>query len=765
MKNIILLLLISNLLWFGGYAQNNCNLKLTLQIKDDHTLEVLENTYILIKETNTQLVTNAKGEIVIGNLCKQKYTLKITHVGCQEQTISIDLKANTIKEIFLHHVKTELGEVVVTENRNATTTAKTNLKGLDVFQTRGLSLAQSLQKINGVRLLQTGSNITKPVINGLHSNRIAIVNNGIKLESQQWGLDHAPEINAANIYKFSVIKGANAIRYGAEAMAGIILAEPKPLPLLKKTEAEINTAFYSNNLMGLLSAAIEGSNGKATNFSWRIASSIKKGGNQRIPHFWVANTAFDEYNFNAAAQLKHNHLTILTTIDIFNTHIGLYPGAHVENLDDLNNAIKSTTPLFKSNFSYVIDRPKQTATHITGKIETNYQWNNKHKSTLTLSHQENKRDEYDPRSFITLPDMSLSLGTTTAEALHDINFSEHAQLQTGISYSFQQNVNNPISSRIFIRNYQTSNIAAFTGYKLVKNNWVVELGGRIDNKWFESYYRKNDTLTLHERWFTNFSTSVGVKRNFTKNFAVSLNIGNAFRPPAPNELYANGVHQGLASIEIGNQDFNTEKSFTTALNLEYKKDSAVAVEVYLYQNKFNNFIYLEPTLPPALTIRGYYPVFNYKQANATFTGIDASVMFNTKNNFSTTLKASVLYAKNTSTNDWLILMPADRFEINFKKQFKLKKLIKPYTQIGVVHVLEQKRIPQQIPDYAPPPKAYTLIDAEAGAIFSKSGITAGISLYNLLNTSYRDYLNRLRYFINETGFNAAFRIKIPINIK
>lgn len=37
--------------------------------------------------------------------------------------------------------------------------------------------------------------LPNPVIHGLHSNRILILNNEVRQEGQQWGADHAPEID------------------------------------------------------------------------------------------------------------------------------------------------------------------------------------------------------------------------------------------------------------------------------------------------------------------------------------------------------------------------------------------------------------------------------------------------------------------------------------------------------------------------------------------------------------------------------------------
>ena len=44
-------------------------------------------------------------------------------------------------------------------------------------------------------MLRNGSGISKPVIHGLFGNRVTILNNGITQSGQQWGNDHAPEID------------------------------------------------------------------------------------------------------------------------------------------------------------------------------------------------------------------------------------------------------------------------------------------------------------------------------------------------------------------------------------------------------------------------------------------------------------------------------------------------------------------------------------------------------------------------------------------
>jgi iron complex outermembrane receptor protein len=80
--------------------------------------------------------------------------------------------------------------------------------------------------------------------------------------------------------------------------------------------------------------------------------------------------------------------------------------------------------------------------------------------------------------------------------------------------------------------------------------------------------------------------------------------------------------------------------------------------------------------------------------------------------------------------------------------------------IAVVNVLKQTRV-EPGSDYAAPPSAYTLFNFNASTFvhLGAEHFEAGISIMNILNTSYREYMNAFRYFTDETGRSLSLRIK------
>jgi iron complex outermembrane receptor protein len=102
--------------------------------------------------------------------------------------------------------------------------------------------------------------------------------------------------------------------------------------------------------------------------------------------------------------------------------------------------------------------------------------------------------------------------------------------------------------------------------------------------------------------------------------------------------------------------------------------------------------------------------------------------------------------------------------INYQKT-KIWKLHHVFIQPRIIHVTKQNRYPIGI-DFVNPPDAYTLLDINFGfeQHFGKQTLRWSLSFNNALNSKYRDYLSRYRYFVLEPGQNLIIRLTIPFNI-
>jgi len=83
-------------------------------------------------------------------------------------------------------------------------------------------------------------------------------------------------------------------------------------------------------------------------------------------------------------------------------------------------------------------------------------------------------------------------------------------------------------------------------------------------------------------------------------------------------------------------------------------------------------------------------------------------------------------------------------------------------EAGIQSVLKQNQVPANS-DYSDPPNAYNLLSAGMGfgiPIAKKQKLIVDFKIKNLLNTTYRDYLNRFRYYADEMGRNYTLKLKL-----
>ena len=192
----------------GTYSQN-CNNKLSVEVIDLHDGSALSNATVVIKELDISKNSNKDGLLVFENLCDGDYNLSVAHEDCETYSVKVVVKKDIFKKVFLEHHLNELQEIIVTSSNRINSKSlfenKISKEVLDDYNSR--TLGEVLQTITGVSTLNSGSYLSKPVINGLHSSRVILINNDVRLEDQEWGIEHAPSIDINSIDKLSVIKG------------------------------------------------------------------------------------------------------------------------------------------------------------------------------------------------------------------------------------------------------------------------------------------------------------------------------------------------------------------------------------------------------------------------------------------------------------------------------------------------------------------------------------------------------------------------------
>lgn len=725
---------------------------------------------VRMPEDSTGTATDTTGSFSFDNVCKGSHKLVFELIGYKKLELAEDVTADRYLTVTLSNSDNELGEVVVSGEKvhELRTVQLDELKGTALLQTRGSSLGETIKELPGLNSVQTGPGLSKPVIHGLHSNRVLIINDGVRQEGQQWGADHAPEIDPFIANKITVVKGAASVRYGADAVGGVVLLEPDDLPTMKGIHGNVYAIGASNGRMGTISGMLQGAfDKKLKGLSWRIQGTEKDAGNFSTPHYYLNNTGLKETDFSGTVGYKWNRFTFNVFYSHYNTQTGIFAGAESTSPANLATKLSSPEPEVPSYFTYKIVRSYQQVSHDLLKASVKYHFENNAHAELTFGRQSDLREEYDaglPYStnadLLGKPQLSFKLVTHTLDLVYTSASRNGFSGSAGLTGNTSGNVFSGL--RYLIPNYRDYNGGAFAIERYNKGKFNFEAGVRYDYRWLRVYQRNATTLQLYNTTYEyhNVTGTVGATYRYNAHLSFTGNVGTAWRAPSINEMYINGEHFSNASYEIGDSSLKSERSVNTSLSANYTNDK-LRIVADLYYNKIGNYIYSQPQQQMVTIISGAYPLFKYTQDNVNIKGADVSLQYDITRHLTMQSKTTIVLGYNETIHDYLIYMPANRFENGITYQgHKLWKLTEPYIGVENVTVSKQNRVPPNV-DFAPPPAGYSLYNINAGFTTPLMGhlLTVNVGVNNATNVAYRDYLNKFRYYCDDLGINYVLRLK------
>ena len=779
----------------------DCNLTISGKIIDVQHNSPLEAAVIEVVGTHLAAVSDANGDFILSNQCKGKLTLKISHLNCDDVFREIDLESSSSYNFRLEHRVENLNEVVVSKLRVHELSATSKIHSLtelqkDRFSSKGL--AGALEQISGVTILSTGNSIGKPVIHGMFGSRVGIVYDDMLLENQQWGQDHAPNVDLNTFENIRLIKGASTLKYGTTPGGVVVLASILPKRVDSLYGKTILSGMYNGRGYSAISNWVKSYKSGAY---LKLQGTVKRNGDFTSPNYNLTNTGNKENNFSISLGkngLQHKWKAFFS---YFDTEIAILKSAHIGNVKDLLRAIESDVPLVIDPLKSDIDFPKQANNHYTANIEyTNTSVVNG-ELHLKYSWQRNHRKEFDIRRGALKDTPALDMALNTHNLISNYEWdTTFGNFDSGVFFQVQDNYSSPETEiRRLIPDYLKTKLGGYlTATFNNTKDFIFEFGARYeyhnnevqkfyrDSRWdlknYEAPFRKyvireekSQKLIKRTLVFNTFSFNAGVRHSLSPTYSINVNYNHTQRAPNIAEMFSDGLHHSLASIKYGNPFLGKETTHKAVIDFEKKAGNfQFSLTPYITVGK-NNYIVNEPTGVES-TIRGAFPVWEYAAVSALFKGFDFdfSYAFNAKTQFRNS--TSWVEATNTKTDLPLVNIPP--LTINNQLQFSLpnwnsffvmvnSKTIFRQTQFPNNNfdttVIEDGKIVTKTVDISTPPNGYHDLGLELNwgpYPLRSSNVSISLSFDNVLDASYRNYLNRLRFYSDEIGRNIRLQIKL-----
>ena len=692
-------------------------------------------------------------------------------------------KSDSIKSLLLP-------DVVVTESYQQRQAKKSAL-AVDVVDQDFLrkhftgNFMQAMENIPGVQTMDIGSGFSKPMIRGMGFNRIAVLENGIKQEGQQWGAEHGLELVAFNIGTVNVLKGPSSLLYGSDAMGGVIDITSPPVPSVDMLFGDVTLLGKSVNgtLGGSFMLGI-----KKSFWYAQVRYSEQHFGDYRIPTDTIVyltqkmpvygrklkNTAGIERNIGFFAQYQRQRYKANYSVSNVYQKTGFFPGAHgipdVSRVEDDGDSRNMELPYSKVNHLKVTTLQQYAWEKLV--LSGDFGFQNNHREEWSVFHTHYGSQPVPEKD----PDKELAFNLNTLSASVKVRFIGSSSWEHALGWDGQHQRNDISGYSFLLPEYyrSTTGLLWLTTYK--PNNVISVSGGmRYDygyihissheDAYLADYLRKqgyDEEQVEHYKWnshavkkkFGDYSFSLGLVWTPSERHMVKANVGRSFRLPGANELAANGVHHGTFRHEQGDTNLKSEQGWQmdASYNLRY---NGFSISVSPFVSWFSNYIFLRPTgewsvLPHAGQI------YRYTGAEALFAGTEATIDIHFLRSFNYRISGEYVYTYNCDEHIPLSFTPPFSMRNTLTWQRKQVMLYAEWQSIA-----RQNRVDRN-EDRTPGANLFHLGGSLNIPIRGNQAIEITLTARNIFNTRYYNHLSFYRKVeIPEPGRNFQLLIKIP----
>lgn len=661
----------------------------------------------------------------------------------------------------------------------------------DLLEAGGLSLGESLKNQAGMASTYFGPGASRPIIGGVGASRVKILRHGLDVgDVSDQSEDHAVGVDAFDAKRIEIIRGPAALLYGSNITGGVVNVLDGHIP----NEKPVNRIEGMVMGRGGLGASERGGGGSLTgalgNFVWRARGLLRETGDVSTPLF-NPESGHDEHDEheeeheeehgeheeghdeheegepqlvdhieNSGTSLSRGSLGVSwlgnrgyigAAVSFHNTDYGV-PGGHMhghgeheddEHHDDDHLDEEEHDEHEEDEHRHGDEEEVSIAldlNSVTYDVEGAYFFEDAAVKEIRFRFGVTDYTHSELEQAESGPDMvGIVYENNQWEGRLEIDHSLHHKTQgvAGIQVKRRDLALNAVGDHSILPTTLTTDVGIFAMERVNLGALRLEMSGRM--QWLS-----HDAVDRTDRTFSSLSLGAGLNYEVNEQWNLSLSLARAAKNPSTAELYFDGVHAAIRSVERGNENLEVEITNNATVS-SYVHAGQFNLTLTGYINQSDNFIYFAPT---GLT-EDELPVLQTSQSEARITGMEiaADVDLFRKEGSNLILGLTGDYVNGRLTLEGGNLPRIPPFRLGASLQYSLNNFS---TSLSVERIAKQDRVFAISEDET---DGYTMVDAKVGYRLVVGSTVQSISLQglNLTDKLARSHTSLLKEIIPLPG--------------
>lgn len=692
----------------------------------------LQGVRVTILELHRTATTDERGRYQFAGVARGSYTLSFARLGVAPQVRRVQLAGSATVNVVLLPSLVELAPIqaVATSRAGSVFASPQPTAVVDAAALRAAqhaSVGDALEGVPGVRSLSMSPGIGKPVIRGLTSNRVVVIDDGQRLETQQWGSDHAPNTETATASRVEVLRGPASVLYGSDALGGVVNIVRAPPPYAAGADpflrARLGSGWASNPGGPEMMATLEGAGGPV---GARVTAVRRATSDLRTPSQRLRNTGNEATSLDiaasirgAAASLTAGYVTRGERIEIYEDPTA-FPGfTGYQRIQERRALLRGDAVAGEERFEF------------------------------GATFERNERREF---ADVRATDVALGLLARTATAQGSWHHRPLGPLAGTLGAAWYRSEFEKFGAQTLIPSNTATNFAVFLFEQADAGRWTVSAGARYDTRVLRAAADSVLGMSADRRSWGAFTGNLGALYRLGEPLALVLNVGRGFRAPSASDLFANGYHEGTRAFERGDPTLGVE----TSLNLDVAlraQTSVLNAEIGTFVNRIRDYIYLQP--------QGSLDTLLHTSGDAELRGVEAYADLALSRAVSLRATGDYTRGQNTTLDVPLTRIPPARATLRLLLQpERFGAARRPYTSLSWEVNAPQRRLHPG--DFGT--AGYGLLHAGAGATLSRGArvLTVDIVARNVLDRRYRNFMSAYRTVADAPGRSVAVRLDLSL---